>query len=1210
MFFKSTIPHITILLILAFVHIYNSFYSSYLLQPHMNQSQNVRLNAPKTGYVILFSSSSQSLGNICLHSIKLGTTAKLQSLKSCSDLSKLNSCRYRKHFLLLLSLTLSGDIESNPGPAKFPCKQCKQIVKNNQKGICCDECDMWIHSKCAGISAAAYSTLSSSNDDWFCKECIAPCGLCNSQCKSTQNAVQCDKCNKWVHTACCGIADIEYHSLTNTSCSWICDICEFMNFSDSFFQPNNSPIKCTNQFDALLDHNLLTKTNSSHPKPKNTRKARKSPKRRHLKVLVVNFQSVKNKKASIDAMILNEKPDIIIGSETWLNPEINSSEIFPDNYSVIRKDRSDGYGGVLQAIKNDLIYTEITKAESDCETIWSKIKFPKGKSFIIGAFYRPNNNDIKSLNELKNSLQKMSKDLNKNHVLLAGDFNQPNIDWESNSIFGTGASSEAAKILLELTDSHHFSQTVHTPTRNNNVLDLVFTNNPSTIISTNTLPGISDHEIVQVKINIAPLRKRLPKRKIYLRHKANTDNINTALNSLKDEYFNKFTNNNNIDDKWNFFEKNIKSIIDKHIPHKFTSTRLNLPWFSRVQRRLCRRQTRLFKIAKKSQDPQDWTMFKTFRKSVHKNLKESRNNFISNKLKDSLVENPKKFWSYIKRLKNNASGVSDLLNNGELCSDSKTKANILNNQFFSAFTKENLNNIPVETPLTNSKISQIIISPEGVKKQLLNLDQNKASGPDNIPPWFLKAYASEVHLILTDIFKSSIEHGTIPSKWKEANICSIYKKGNKNDPANYRPVSLTCVCCKVLEHIIHSHVMKFLDANNILNDSQHGFRAKRSTETQLLITVNDLAKNVDQSSTISIAILDFSKAFDKVPHQRLLSKLSSHGIHSNLLSWFESFLSGRIQQVLCDGETSDPKPVISGVPQGTVLGPLLFLLYVNDLPDNIQSTVRLFADDCLVYRNINNNDDNLILQDDLDKLEIWQNKWQMNFNPSKCYILNINNKKQHTPYNFSLCNKILENVSNHPYLGVEIDNKLRWDKHINKVTKKANSILGLIKRNLKNCPLEVKTVAYKSLVRPILDYGSTVWDPHFQCDIDKLESVQRRSARFCTADYSRFSSVTSMLEKLEWPQLKKRRENMRLTMLYKINNELVSIDKNNLSPAENTNTRSNNNHKFHIPYAKKDVYKYSFFPRTIKKWNALPNEVVNAPDINCFKTKLISTSNN
>ena len=205
--------------------------------------------------------------------------------------------------------------------------------------------------------------------------------------------------------------------------------------------------------------------------------------------------------------------------------------------------------------------------------------------------------------------------------------------------------------------------------------------------------------------------------------------------------------------------------------------------------------------------------------------------------------------------------------------------------------------------------------------------------------------------MLTDIYQSSIDTGIVPSKWKNANICGIFKKGKQSDPVNYRPISLTCIESKIFEHIIHSHVhvMKHLQQNNVLTDCQHGFRAKRSTETQLIVTIHDLANTIQRGESTQVAVLDFSKAFDKVPHQRLLRKLYYYGICGELLDLFESFLSQSYQSVVCEGKASSPLLVTSGVPQGTVLGLLLFLLYINDLSDNLQSTVKLFADDALLY---------------------------------------------------------------------------------------------------------------------------------------------------------------------------------------------------------------------------------------------------------------------
>ena len=241
--------------------------------------------------------------------------------------------------------------------------------------------------------------------------------------------------------------------------------------------------------------------------------------------------------------------------------------------------------------------------------------------------------------------------------------------------------------------------------------------------------------------------------------------------------------------------------------------------------------------------------------------------------------------------------------------------------------------------------------------------------------------ATEIAPILTDIFQTSIREGKLPKLWREANVCCIFKKGDKSDPKNYRPISLTCVTCKILEHIIHSHIMKHPVDHVILVDSQHGFWAKRSTETQLLATVHDIAYALQCNNSVSLAILHFAKAFDKVPHQRLLSKLDYYGIRGPLHSWLSSFLTQRMQTVVCDGASSSPREVTSGVPQGTVLGPLFFFLYINDLPSKLQCTVRLFADYCLLYAIlVNPTSDAQLLQDDLHKLEEWQSLWQMQFN--------------------------------------------------------------------------------------------------------------------------------------------------------------------------------------------------------------------------------------
>ena len=238
-------------------------------------------------------------------------------------------------------------------------------------------------------------------------------------------------------------------------------------------------------------------------------------------------------------------------------------------------------------------------------------------------------------------------------------------------------------------------------------------------------------------------------------------------------------------------------------------------------------------------------------------------------------------------------------------------------------------------------------------------------------------------------------------------------------------------------------------------------------------------------------------------------------------------------RVVVDGESSSETAVISGVPQGTVLGPILFLVHINDLPDCVSSSVRLFADDCLLYRTIQSINDHQALQRDLTALEKWASDWGMKFNATKCYVLPIKKKTSHF---YQLNNTILQEVSTNPYLGLNISNDLKWTNHINSVCKKASSTLGFVRRNLQKCPKQSRLTAYISLVRSLLEYGAIIWDPHVQKEVDQLERIQRQAARFITRDY--FSKepgcVTKMLKDLNLPSLQLRRRNLRLSFLFKV----------------------------------------------------------------------------
>ena len=658
---------------------------------------------------------------------------------------------------------------------------------------------------------------------------------------------------------------------------------------------------------------------------------------------------------------------------------------------------------------------------------------------------------------------------------------------------------------------------------------------------------------------------------------------------------------------WTSFKDNILRLLDTHVPHKFTRSRHSNPWIHTATRRLTRQKRRAFDKAKSSGKQRDRHRYRHLKSLCQRTIRKDHDNYMRDIISPEAKQNPKKFWSFLKGKKQESSGVAPLRStDGLIHSDSGTKANILNAQFKSVFTKEDLSSMPDKGPSPYDTMASITITTPGVQKLLQNLQPHKATGPDSIPARLLKELSTELAPALAHIYQTSLNAGTVPDDWKMAHVVPIFKKGDKCKASNYRPVSLTAICSKVMEHILHSNIMGHFEHHSILTDAQHGFRSKRSCETQLITTIQDLASGMSDGHQIDAILLDFAKAFDKVPHQRLLYKLHHYGIRGPTLSWIESFLTGRKQHVLTEGAISSEAEVDSGVPQGTVMGPLLFLAFINDLPDVVSSPVRLFADDCLIYRSIKSSRDTTTLQQDLTALETWERDWQMAFHPEKCTTIHITRRRQPVRADYHLHGHTLESVPGGKYLGVYISQDLSWRDHINQTTAKANRSVGFLRRNLRSCPRDVKAQAYTTLVRPVLEYASTVWDPYHQQQIQQLENVQCQAARFATGNYySRDPGcVTSMLHQLEWEPLQHRRARNRVIMLYKITNYLVEVPVHHLIHYTTNRTRGSSANNIRQISTRIDVYKFSFLPATIKMWNSIPPAARASTSLDSFRNAM------
>ena len=896
--------------------------------------------------------------------------------------------------------------------------------------------------------------------------------------------------------------------------------------------------------------------------------------------------------------IISEDLDIICITESWINEsKLNDfkQEYKLNGYNMYLYQRSDKIGGGIVIYIKDSIESNVNntiKEHDQPESLWIDIKVNKKKKFCLGVIYRPPNQSEDADKLIINEINKSCK----NETIILGDFNLSSINWENRI-----ARDRSGMNFIECFEDNFLSQHVNDPTRGGNLLDLVLTNKDNLVrnLAVGEALGGSDHQIIRFNLEYEVVYRKENKTKIPNFNRGDYDKLRNLLNSINwDEEF----RNKNAYEMWDIFKSKLEQIQEQGIRERFIRKKNRKPlwWDKEIGKRITEKKQGFHTLKQQSNQP-NLVNFREIRNNVKKEIRKSKRLSEINLARNS-KKNQKKFFSYYKiNNKVNQDRVGPLKIKGELKETDQEIVEGLNEYFGSVFTRENLKNFscqnsePCVEKIDNIRFDKVVI------KQFINeLNVNKAMGADNIHSRLLREGVDSISTALEKIFTRSLAYGEIPNDWKIANVVPIFKKGKKEEPANYRPVSLTSVVGKIFERIMKREITEHLEKNGLFSHAQHGFRSGRSCLTNLLEFLDYVTKQLDEGENIDIIYLDFSKAFDKVPHKRLIYKLRKHGISGPVLLWIEEWLKNRKQRVILNGTKSTWKDVLSGVPQGSVLGPLLFLIYINDLGVGIKSKISLFADDTKLASCVREIDGNFRVQSDLDILIAWAHKWQMDFNLTKCKILQLGNGNRE--FNYEMEGQWIDVEEYEKDLGVIIDSSLKFSKQCVEARNRANRVLGFIKRNVSYKSKEVILKLYNSYVRPHLEYCIQAWSPHYRQDISLLEAVQRRATKMIPS--LRHLEYKDRLRALNMYSFERRCLRGDMIQLYKMFKGLDKLDIHKFFDLEEAHRTRGHNLKIKKKNCRLDVRKYYFTHRVVEHWNNLPGDVVNSVNLNVFKKKL------
>lgn len=924
-------------------------------------------------------------------------------------------------------------------------------------------------------------------------------------------------------------------------------------------------------------------------------------KNKYLDIFYQNVRGLRTKTETFYNNLALSSTDIAMITESWLCDGILNSELAcPSHYDIFRRDRGSLGGGVMIACATKLCARARPDLDrEDIECIW--ITIPRRSLNIlqdihVACIYLPPDSLLSlRLHKFITIFKSVIETYPNDYFILGGDFNLPCLDWTANPLKVLKKCSvevqEASYELINIMAYFNFTQYNFIKNVSNNILDLFFSNvlievtkpNFSLVTEDNYHPPL---EIRLCDIMVPHIKRNFKTKMLF--YKCDYNVLNEYLLKQDWSFISSAINIQNIIE---IFYQTLNSAISIHVPCKVINKQYKYPpWYNSAIINIIKEKNKYHRLWKKYNNPIDYDSFSLLRSRLKKQVQKGYQRYIEASQAQIKI-NPKLLWTYINAKRANVSNYPAEMQykSHKFCNEMDI-CNAFNNFFQENFSpplvQYNLSKISNVCCIDN--ISSVHIAIDDMKKLLKSLDCSKGAGSDCIPPIFFAKTTQSLADPLCRIFNICFDIGYFPEVWKTANIVPIHKKGTKLLIDNYRPISILNVLSKVMERIVHNNIYPLIVSN--VPSQQHGFIKGRSTNTNLGIFVSDVFEGMNDGCQVDVVYTDFSKAFDRVDHVILLYKLQVLGIHGNLLRWMESYLRNRSQAVVMAGHRSDYVSVPSGVPQGSILGPLLYAAYLFDVNNCFHfAKFLMYADDTKIYAKIKDINDALSLQDDLNRLCSYYRQNRIDINVSKCSQISFTRKKITLNYEYHLDNITIKRGEQIKDLGIVFDSKMTMIDHISLIITKAYKNLGFVLRVSKpfsdvNC---IKLLYY-SYVRSILEYCCNIWDPYYITHTQNIEKIQIKFLKHLDfkANHTRIGySESCKFHNLD--TLYNRRLLLNMMFLYDvINNKIDSPELTSLFVNLNApNKRTRHTVLFSCPPSHSNYCYNSLVPRTLRTYN-------------------------